>query len=204
MKTDARVRYTKKVLRESLLYFLQFKSITEISVKEVCGRAEINRATFYKHYKDCCDLLEQIENQVLDMEQCPYEAQINLLVTDLDGIQEINKEFRNLDQPTDVLSFPAIPFTSESDFSIVEEQESDYFDPESGELLLGDIMICAQKVKEQAEKYNHSEMREFGFLVAHSMLHLCGYDHMEPEEAKVMEAKQEEVLAGLHITREER
>ena len=60
MKTDARVRYTKKVLRESLLYFLQFKSITEISVKEVCERAEINRATFYKHYKDCCDLLEQI------------------------------------------------------------------------------------------------------------------------------------------------
>ena len=101
-----------------------------------------------------------------------------------------------------VLSFPAIPFTSESDFSIVEEQESDYFDPESGELLLGDIMICAQKVKEQAEKYNHSEMREFGFLVAHSMLHLCGYDHMEEDEAKVMEAKQEQVLASLGITRD--
>ena len=140
---------------------------------------------------DIEELALQIENQVLDMEQCPYEAQINLLVTDLDGIQEINKEFRNLDQPTDVLSFPAIPFTS----------ESDYFDPESGELLLGDIMICAQKVKEQAEKYNHSEMREFGFLVAHSMLHLCGYDHMEPEEAARMEAKQREALDALGITR---
>ena len=139
---------------------------------------------------DIEELALRIENQVLNMEQCPYEAQINLLVTDLDGIQEINKAFRNLDQPTDVLSFPAIPFTSESDFSIVEEQESDYFDPESGELLLGDIMICAQKVKEQAEKYNHSEMREFGFLVAHSMLHLCGYDHMEPEDAVRMEARQ--------------
>ena len=64
------------------------------------------------------------------------------------------------------------------------------------------IMICAQKVKEQAEKYNHSEMREFGFLVAHSMLHLCGYDHMEEDEAKVMEAKQEQVLASLGITRD--
>ena len=75
---------------------------------------------------DIEELALRVENQVLNMEQCPYEAQINLLVTDLDGIQEINKAFRNLDQPTDVLSFPAIPFTSESDFSIVEEQESDY------------------------------------------------------------------------------
>ena len=150
---------------------------------------------------DIEELALRVENQVLNMEQCPYEAQINLLVTDLDGIQEINKAFRNLDQPTDVLSFPAIPFTSESDFSIVEEQESDYFDPESGELLLGDIMICAQKVKEQAEKYNHSEMREFGFLVAHSMLHLCGYDHMEPEDAVRMEARQREALDALVITR---
>ncbi len=66
MKTDARVRYTKKVLRESLLYFMHYKAITEISVKEVCERAEINRSTFYKHYKDCYDLLEQIESEVLE------------------------------------------------------------------------------------------------------------------------------------------
>ena len=153
---------------------------------------------------DIEELALRIENQVLDMEQCPYEAQINLLVTDLDGIQEINKAFRNLDQPTDVLSFPAIQLMGISVrelISIVEEQESDYFDPESGELLLGDIMICAQKVKEQAEKYNHSEMREFGFLVAHSMLHLCGYDHMEPEDAVRMEARQREALDALGITR---
>ena len=142
-----------------------------------------------------------IENQVLDVEQCPYEAQVNLLVTDLEGIQNINKEFRNLDQPTDVLSFPAIPFEAESDFSIVEDREVDFFDPETGELILGDIMICAEKVKEQALKYNHSEKREFGFLVAHSMLHLCGYDHMEPEEAARMEAKQREILNQLGITR---
>ena len=151
---------------------------------------------------DIEELALRIANQVLNMEQCPYEAQINLLVTDLDGIQEINKAFRNLDQPTDVLSFPAIPFTSESDFSIVEEQESDYFDPESGELLLGDIMICAQKVKEQAEKYNHSEMREFGFLVAHSMLHLFGYDHIDEEERKQMEDLQEQILNEKGYTRD--
>lgn len=146
-------------------------------------------------------LVEEIQNQVLDMEQCPYEAQINLLITDNEGIRELNKNFRNLDVPTDVLSFPAIPFEQEADFSIVERQEADYFDPDSGELLLGDIMISAEKVKEQAFKYNHSEKREFGFLVAHSLLHLCGYDHMEPEEAARMEKKQKEALEALGITR---
>ena len=72
----------------------------------------------------------------------------------------------------------------------------------SGELLLGDIIISADKVTEQAEKYGHSAKREFAFLAAHSLLHLCGYDHMETEEAKVMERKQEEVLGRLSITRE--
>ena len=150
---------------------------------------------------DIEELALRIENQVLDMEQCPYEAQINLLVTDLDGIQEINKAFRNLDQPTDVLSFPAIPFTSESDFSIVEEQESDYFDPESGELVLGDIVISKEKVLAQAEEYGHSPRREYAFLIAHSVLHLCGYDHMEEEERLVMEQKQREILEKLEILR---
>jgi probable rRNA maturation factor len=80
--------------------------------------------------------------------------------------------------------------------------EADYFDPDSGELILGDIIISVDKVEEQAESYGHSKKREFAFLVAHSMLHLCGYDHMEAEEAVVMEAKQEAVLTKLGITRD--
>lgn len=83
MKTDARVRYTKKVLRESLLHFMHFKAITEISVKEVCERAEINRATFYKHYKDCYDLLEQIENEMLEEYLSSIENVSNLDVREL-------------------------------------------------------------------------------------------------------------------------
>lgn len=146
-------------------------------------------------------LVREITDMVLTMEQCPYEAQINLLITDNEGIRELNRNFRNLDAPTDVLSFPAIPFGKESDFAMVEEREADFFDPDSGELLLGDIMISAEKVKEQALKYGHSEKREFGFLVAHSLLHLCGYDHMEPEEAARMEAKQRTALEELGITR---
>lgn len=150
------------------------------------------------------EILDKVADAVLLQEGCPYEAQVNLLITDNEGIRTYNASYRQIDRATDVLSFPNLDFETPADFSHLEEHEADYFDPESGELLLGDIILSADKVKEQAESYGHSELREFAFLIAHSMLHLCGYDHMEPEEAKVMEAKQEEVLAGLHITREER
>ena len=151
---------------------------------------------------DCREILESVMEEVLTSENCPYEAQVNLLITDNDGIQEYNRQFRDKDMPTDVLSFPMIPFRTEADFSVAEEAEADYFDPDTGELILGDIIISVDRVKEQAESYGHSQKREFAFLVAHSMLHLCGYDHMEEDEAKVMEAKQEQVLASLGITRD--
>lgn len=139
---------------------------------------------------------------VLEEEQCPYEVQITLVITDNEGIREMNRESRGIDRETDVLSFPNVDFERESEFRIDEEREADYFDPDSGELILGDIMISADKVKQQAEEYGHSLRREFAFLVAHSMFHLCGYDHMEEQAAEVMEKKQEEVLKRLGITRE--
>lgn len=145
-------------------------------------------------------LCELVTKEVLKEERCPYEPQINLLITDLDGIREINKSFRNIDAATDVLSFPALNFERESDFSFLENEDT-CFDPDSGELLLGDIMICADKVKEQAVNYGHSEYREFAFLVVHSLLHLCGYDHMEDSERKCMENKQKKILETLGITR---
>ena len=100
-----------------------------------------------------------------------------------------------------MLSFPNLSFERAGDFSFAEENEADCFDPDSGELLLGDIILSADRIKEQAEEYGHSLLREFAFLTAHSLFHLCGYDHMEQEEAAVMEKKQEEVLERLHITR---
>lgn len=138
----------------------------------------------------------------LEEENCPYEVQINVVLTDNEGIRELNRECRGIDCETDVLSFPNVDFGREGIFDIDEEREADYFDPDTGELILGDIMISVDKVKEQAENYGHSLRREFAFLVAHSMLHLCGYDHMEEAEARVMEKKQEELLAGLGITRD--
>lgn len=138
----------------------------------------------------------------LEEEKCPYEVQINVVLTDNEGIRELNRECRGIDRETDVLSFPNVDFDREGIFGIDEDREADYFDPDTGELILGDIMISVDKVKEQAENYGHSLRREFAFLVAHSMLHLCGYDHMEETEAQVMEKKQEELLAGLGITRD--
>ncbi|MDY2698887.1 MAG: rRNA maturation RNase YbeY [Lachnospiraceae bacterium] len=151
---------------------------------------------------DIKEILDAVMEQVLTMENCPYEAQVNLLVTDNQGIHEFNREYRQVDTPTDVLSFPMLAFEKEAGFEVAERGEADCFDPESGELLLGDIIISADKVKEQAKKYGHSEKREFAFLTAHSMLHLCGYDHMVEEEARIMEQKQEEVLEILGITRD--
>jgi probable rRNA maturation factor len=125
-----------------------------------------------------------------------------LLITDNKGIHGYNKEYRGIDSETDVLSFPNVDFETEAEFDIDENREADYFDPDTGELILGDIIISSDRVIEQAESYGHSTKREFAFLVAHSMLHLCGYDHMEPDEARVMEEKQENVLKGLGITRD--
>lgn len=148
------------------------------------------------------ETVERVATAVLDMEGCPYEIQLNVLLTDNDGIHTYNREYRNIDRETDVLSFPNLDFDTPGNFDIPEEREADYFDPDTGELILGDIIISVDRVKEQAESYGHSQKREFAFLVAHSMLHLCGYDHMEEEEAKVMEAKQEQVLTSLGITRD--
>ncbi len=150
---------------------------------------------------DLEDTVRMVAQKVLEMEGCPWEAQVNVLVTDNAGIREYNRKFRGIDRETDVLSFPNLEFDAPGDFQIGEDREPDCFDPDSGELILGDIMISADKVKEQAESFGHSARREFAFLVAHSMLHLCGYDHIEEKEAAVMENKQESVLQALGITR---
>lgn len=151
---------------------------------------------------DIKEIADAVMERVLASEQCPFQAQINLLITDNEGIRSYNAQFRQIDRETDVLSFPNVEYTLPADFSHLHPGQADCFDPDSGELILGDIILSADRVKEQAEQYGHSEKREFAFLVAHSMLHLCGYDHMEPGEAEVMEKKQEAVLTELGILRE--
>lgn len=133
---------------------------------------------------------------------CPYEAEINLLLTTDEDIQEMNRMFREMDKSTDVLSFPMLEYETPGDFSRFEEDSADAFNPESGELMLGDIVISKEKVLAQADAYGHSPRREFAFLIAHSMLHLFGYDHMEEDERTVMERKQREIMELVQIPRE--
>ena len=86
-------------------------------------------------------------------------------------------------------------------FSVLEEEAEEDFNPDTGEAILGDIIISVEKVMEQADAYGHSVEREYAFLICHSMLHLFGYDHMTPEESKIMEEKQEAILQDMGITR---
>ena len=146
-------------------------------------------------------LIRRVCEAALDAENCPYEAEVDVLLTDDGSIRVINKEERGIDRATDVLSFPALDLPAPGDFSRVEEDPL-LFHPETGELLLGDMVISLDKVRQQAAEYGHSEERELAFLTAHSMYHLMGYDHEEEEGRIEMEARQEALLQWLSITRD--
>ena len=131
-------------------------------------------------------LAEDVISFVIEHEDFPYEAEVNLTLTDNGGIHEINKMYREIDRPTDVLSFPMDEF-----------ENSGHTEP------LGDIVISIERAEEQAKEYGHSLMRELCFLTAHSTLHLLGYDHENGDEERLaMEHKQEEILDSLNITRD--
>lgn len=148
------------------------------------------------------EIIEKVVCEALAYENCPYEAEVNVLLTDDEEIRKINSKFRFIDNTTDVLSFPMVEYEYPGDFSNLDTPEADFcFDPGTGELMLGDIAVSVQKVRAQAEAYGHSEERELAFLIAHSMFHLMGYDHETEEEREQMEQKQREVLDKLGITR---
>ena len=138
------------------------------------------------------EIADKVINAALDYEECPYEAEVSLTLVDNNRIHDINKEFRDIDRPTDVLSFPMVEYDDAGEFAFLED-EDDCFNPETGELMLGDIIISLDKVEEQAIAYGHSFTREYAFLIAHSMLHLMGYDHMTDDDASIMD--------NLNITR---
>ncbi|MCR5743611.1 MAG: rRNA maturation RNase YbeY [Lachnospiraceae bacterium] len=161
---------------------------------------DIEYETDIKLELDYEKIIKDVVVAALDYEECPYDAQVNVVLTDNPSIHEVNRETRQIDRPTDVLSFPMNEYPAPADFSEIEE-DPDAFDPDSGELLLGDIMISVEKVKEQAQLYGHSEKRELAFLVAHSMLHLMGYDHIDDEERAVMEKRQSEILDSIGYVR---
>lgn len=152
------------------------------------------------------NVIEAVINGAVSYVNCPFEISVEVTITDNDTIKEINREQREIDNPTDVLSFPLVEYQTPGDFGFLEETEDDmaydFFDPDTGELMLGDIVISVDKVYAQAEEFGHSVKRELAFLVAHSMLHLFGYDHMEDGEREEMERMQREILDKLGITRD--
>lgn len=160
----------------------------------------IERETDVDFSFDYESLAKEVINFTIDYEKFPFEAEVNLLLVDNERIHEINKEYREIDRPTDVLSFPLLSYEKAGVFDAIEEND-DNFNPDTGEVMLGDIIISVDKVKEQANAYGHAPRREFAFLIVHSMLHLFGYDHMTPEEAAFMENKQKEILKEMNILR---
>lgn len=149
---------------------------------------------------DCIKLAEEVVDAALDYVGCPYEAEVNLLLTMNEQIREMNANFREIDRATDVLSFPMVDYEVPGEFDFLEERD-DCFNPETGELVLGDIVISKEKVISQAEEFGHSIKREYAFLIAHSMLHLSGYDHIEEDERLEMERMQRELMEKLNILR---
>ena len=116
----------------------------------------------------------------------PEELEVNVILTTPSVIRSINAEMRGIDSVTDVLSFPYFPFEQPGVFSHEVFSE--------GETILGDIIVCGSRMKEQAAKFGHSQERELSFLIVHSMLHLIGYDHIEAQDAELMEAEQRRLM----------
>lgn len=116
----------------------------------------------------------------------PEELEVNVILTTPSVIRSINYEMRGIDSVTDVLSFPYFSFETPGVFEHTLFSE--------GENILGDIVVCGSRMKEQALRYGHSQIRELSFLIVHSMLHLTGYDHIEAEDAVVMEEQQRRLM----------
>ena len=142
-------------------------------------------------------LIQTVCEKVMETEECDFDAQISLTLTDNENIRQINNEHRGIDRPTDVLSFPMLEFDENGD--IIENE----FEYDEDMIMLGDIVISMERAREQSIEFGHSFTRELAFLTAHSMLHLLGYDHVDDEEGeRIMCQKQEAVLGGLGITRD--
>ena len=163
---------------------------------------EINEEVETSFDFDLKEVAHQVINGVLDFEKFPYEADVSLTLVSSEDIQAINKEQREMDKVTDVLSFPMIPWSSPVCYEELETFD-DIFHPETGEAILGDIVLCVPKVIAQALEFGHSEKRDYAFLIAHSMLHLLGYDHEDEDERIQMENRQKEILEYIGITRED-
>ncbi len=145
------------------------------------------------------EVAQKVVRETLLEEGFTEDCEVSITFTDDASIATLNQQFRGIDRPTDVLSFPMLDFHGivAGEYEVQDEDVN----PDTGEVVLGDIVLSLPRIVRQAEEYGHSQLREFAFLIAHSMLHLLGYDHVEDSERLVMEQKQKQVLLALEITR---
>lgn len=134
------------------------------------------------------NIILNVINQTLEYENFSKNVEVSISFVTNEEIKQINNKYRNINKETDVLSFPLIDFNIETINT-------------NNIIILGDIIISIEKAISQAEQYGHSIEREIGFLTAHSMLHLLGYDHMEENEEKIMFLKQDEILKNINLNR---
>jgi len=147
--------------------------------------------TDYNFDKSQTDILNNVIEEALRYENFPNNVEISVTIVTNEEIQKINSKYRGIDNPTDVLSFPMIDFEGGEKANASEKT-----------IILGDIVISIEKALVQAKEYNHSIERELGFLTAHSMLHLMGYDHMDAESEEIMFSKQKKILNNIELKRE--
>ncbi len=141
------------------------------------------------------EIIRNAAEAALLNENVEFDTEISVTVTDNAGIRELNREYRNIDKETDVLSFPMYDFEEPSVFDEAE------LALEQGAVMLGDIIVSTDKICEQAEEYGHSTIRELSYLMVHSMLHLLGYDHIEEEDKKLMRSREDMIMERLGILR---
>lgn len=140
------------------------------------------------------NLVQKVVDTALEHEGFNKKTEVSVLFVDNDQIKEINNDFRQIDSPTDVLSFPMLNFEGGK---VIESVGDSYL----GTVVLGDIVLSLERAAAQAEDYGHSYEREVGFLVCHSVLHLLGYDHEDESEREVMRDKEESILEKINLTR---
>lgn len=140
------------------------------------------------------DLIKNVVKNVLEAEKIKHDVDVYITLTNNQEIHEINRDYRDVDRPTDVLSFPMY---ERDEIGILKEDKQG-----DEEEILGDIIVSVEKVREQAEEYGHSFERELAYLVTHGMLHLLGYDHMVDEEKVVMREREEAILSKMGIMRD--
>lgn len=157
------------------------------------NRINISFTTFTLKQIPITAIIRQAVQEVLKQENITVDCELNVLVTDDNGIRAINQASRSIDKPTDVLSFPMFQFVAGE----YPEDWSEYVDPETGLCPLGDMAISLERAISQAKEFGHSTRREVGYLTIHSMLHLLGYDHLDEGPQKAKMRQREEAIASL-------